>query len=374
MLPRTENAPALPEVKVLVVGGAGFIGSTVATACLENGITPVILDNLSTGREEFTRGRIFYQGDMADGPLLDKIFAEHPDIQAVVHCAALIVVPESVAHPLRYYRENVAKSLDLVESLIRNGCTRLLFSSSASIYQPGADFTVDESSPIEALSPYARSKAMLEQMLEDVARAYPLRVLSLRYFNPIGADPRLRTGLQVPRPTHVLGRLIEAARGGEEFPLTGTDWPTRDGSGIRDYVHVWDLARAHVLALRRFDSIFPADGDAYTVINLGTGDGTTVRELVTAFEQVLGHSVKVHETDRRPGDSAGTYTRSDRARELLGWTPTYSIADGIRDSLRWMAERDSVLGAPAPTATVPAMGDGTRDAAAVVTGGDPAPC
>ncbi|MEV0157511.1 UDP-glucose 4-epimerase GalE [Micromonospora sp. NPDC050686] len=380
MLAPTENTPARPEAKVLIVGGAGFIGSTVATACLENGITPVILDNLSTGREEFTRDRIFYPGDMADAALLDKIFAEHPDIQAVVHCAALIVVPESVAHPLRYYRENVAKSLELVDGLLRNGCTRLLFSSSAAIYRPGDDFTVDENSPIEALSPYARSKAILEQMLADCARAYPLRVLSLRYFNPIGADPQLRTGLQIAEPTHVLGRLIATSRG-ETFQLTGTDWPTRDGSGIRDYVHVWDLARAHVLALRRFDAVLPAGGDPYTVINLGTGDGTTVRELVHAFEEVVGRPVDVQETARRPGDSAGTYTRSARARELLGWAPTHSVADGIRDSLRWAERRAEVLG-PQPTPPAPATPaegrpstpDRPPAAGAVAAGSGPAPC
>ncbi|MBY8872259.1 UDP-glucose 4-epimerase GalE [Micromonospora sp. PLK6-60] len=376
MLAPTENTPARPGAKVLIVGGAGFIGSTVATACLEDGITPVILDNLSTGREEFTRDRIFYPGDMADAALLDKIFAEHPDIQAVVHCAALIVVPESVAHPLRYYRENVAKSLDLVDGLLRNGCTRLLFSSSAAIYRPGDDFTVDENSPIEALSPYARSKAILEQMLADCARAYPLRVLSLRYFNPIGADPQLRTGLQIAEPTHVLGRLIAAAQG-ETFQLTGTDWPTRDGSGIRDYVHVWDLARAHVLALRRFDAVLPAGGDPYTVINLGTGDGTTVRELVRAFEEVVGRPVDVRETARRPGDSAGTYTRSTRARELLGWTPTHSVADGIRDSLRWAERREEVLG-PQPAQPAPGGRPGTPDrssaAGPVAAGRGPSAC
>ncbi|MFC4105331.1 UDP-glucose 4-epimerase GalE [Micromonospora zhanjiangensis] len=331
-------------MKVLVAGGAGFIGSTVVSACLDDGLVPVVLDNLCTGRVEFTRDRIFYRGDIADGALLDRIFAEHPDIAAVVHAAALIVVPDSVAEPLRYYRENVAKSIDFIDHVVRNGCRRYLFSSSAAIYRPGEDFSVDETSPVEPTSPYAHTKAMLEQILADASVATGLRALSLRYFNPIGADPRLRTGLQLRRPSHALGKMINAYVDGEEFLITGVDWPTRDGSGIRDYVHVWDLARAHVQALRRFDRILPPDGDrTHLAVNIGTGDGTTVRELVAAFNTVADRPLRVRETAARPGDQAGSYTRTGRSRELLDWKPELTVADGIRDSLRWAARRDSVL-------------------------------
>lgn len=340
-------------MKVLVAGGAGFIGSTVASACLDDGLEPVILDNLSTGRAEFARDRIFYQGDIADGSLIDRIFAEHPDLAAVVHAAALIVVPESVAEPLRYYRENVAKSVDFIEHLLRNNCHRYLFSSSAAIYRPGEDFSVDEDSPVEATSPYGRTKAMMEMILADAAAATDLRALSLRYFNPIGADPALRTGLQIRYPTHVLGKLITAAESGEEFQVTGVDWPTRDGSGIRDYIHVWDLARAHVRALRRFDDILPAGGDrSYEAINLGTGSGTTVREFVAAFQAVSDRPLRVRETGPRPGDTAGCFTRTARSQRLLEWKPELSIADGIRDSLRWSARRDTILGAEGAQAAV----------------------
>ena len=332
-------------MKVLVAGGAGFIGSTVVSACLDDGLEPVILDNLSTGRIEFTRDRTFYRGDIADGALLDRIFAEHPEIGAVVHAAALIVVPESVAEPLRYYRENVAKSVDFIEHAVRNGCQRYLFSSSAAIYRPGDDFSVDETSPLEPTSPYARTKAMMESILADTAEATPLRALSLRYFNPIGADPQLRTGLQIPRPTHALGKMISALEGDEEFLVTGVDWPTRDGSGVRDYIHVWDLARAHVQALRRFDEILPPGGErSYEAINLGTGSGTTVRELVAAFQAVADRPLRVRETGPRPGDQAGSYTRSTRARTVLDWKPEFSVSDGIRHSLLWSARRPSVLG------------------------------
>jgi UDP-glucose 4-epimerase len=330
-------------MKVLITGGAGYIGSTVASACLDDGIQPVIVDNLVTGRREFTAGRVFYEGDVADATLLDRVFAEHPDIEATVHCAALIVVPESVNDPLRYWHANVAKTVALVEHLLRNDRPRLLFSSTAALYAPGDDFAVDEDSPVDPSSPYARTKAATEAMLADVSSATPLRTLSLRYFNPIGADPKLRTGLQTKRPTHLLGKLIEASESGTEFGVTGTDWPTRDGTGIRDFIHVWDLAAAHVASLRRFDEVVPPDGSGYEVINLGTGTGTTVREMVHAFEQVTGESLRQHDTDSRLGDVAGAYARSDRAGRVLGWKPQFTIADGIRDSLRWADVRGSRL-------------------------------
>jgi UDP-glucose 4-epimerase len=330
-------------VKVLVTGGAGYIGSTVASACLDDGIEPVIVDSLVTGRREFTDGRIFYHGDLADGALLDRVFAEHPEIEATVHCAALIVVPESVTDPLRYWQVNMGGTLALVGHLLRHDRPRLLFSSTAAMYAAGADFAVDEESPVEPSSPYARTKAAVEAMLADVAAATSLRALSLRYFNPVGADPELRTGLQVKRPTHLLGKLIEAAGSGAEFAVTGTDWPTRDGTGIRDFVHVWDLAAAHVAGLRRFDEVVPPGGPGYRVLNLGTGTGITVREMVAAFEQVTGGRLRQRETGRRPGDVAGAYTRSDRAQRALGWKPQHSIADGIRDSLRWAEVRDRRL-------------------------------
>ena len=254
-------------MKVLIAGGAGFIGSTVASACSDAGISPVILDSLVTGRREFAAGHAFYQGDIADGRLIDRIFAEHPDIGAVIHCAALIVVPDSVADPVGYYRANVAGSLEFTAHLLRNGCPRLIFSSSAAIYRASEDLSVDEESAIDPQSPYARTKAVCEAMLADIAAAEPIRVLSLRYFNPIGADPRMRTGLQLRRPTHALGKMIQAYEDGVPFQITGTDWPTRDGSGIRDYIHVWDLATAHVAALTRFDAL----PGPVIAINLGSG-------------------------------------------------------------------------------------------------------
>jgi UDP-glucose 4-epimerase len=328
-------------VKVLITGGAGYIGSTVASACSDAGIVPVILDSLVTGRREFAVDRPFYQGDIADGSLVDRIFAEHPDISAVIHCAALVVVPDSVADPVGYYRANVAKSLEFVAHLLRNGCGRLIFSSSAAIYRAGEDLTVDEDSAINPQSPYARTKAVCEAMFTDIATGERLRVLSLRYFNPIGADPKMRTGLQLPQPTHALGKMIQAQEEGVPFVITGTDWPTRDGSGIRDYIHVWDLATAHVAALTRFDAL----PGPVTVINLGAGTGTTVRELLDMFNRVSDRPIGAREAGRRPGDTAGAYTRTGRALSLLAWRPQYDIADGIRHSLQWAAIRDDMLSA-----------------------------
>jgi UDP-glucose 4-epimerase len=326
---------------VLITGGAGFIGSTVASALLDRGHRPVVLDNLVTGRREFTSGRAFYEADIADAAAVRRVFEENPAIECVVHCAALIVVPDSVTRPIDYYRANVVKTLDFVSTLIDLGVPKLIFSSSAAIYATAEDFSVDESSPITPLSPYARTKAVTEHMLADIAAATDLRVMSLRYFNPIGADPQLRTGLQIPEPTHALGKLITAYERGEPFVLTGDDYPTRDGSGIRDYVHVWDLATAHVDAVEKFDAVNA--GAHSTVINLGTGHGTTVLELVEAFNRVVGGGLRVERGPRRPGDSAGAYTRSEKAERLLGWTASRSIDEGIRDALAWFEKRPSVL-------------------------------
>jgi UDP-glucose 4-epimerase len=326
-------------MKILVTGGAGYIGGTICSACIDAGMQPIILDNLSTGCREFTVGRTFYEGDIANHALVDRIFREHPDITVVIHCAGLVVVPDSVADPVRYYKENVAKTLDFVEALVRNGCERLIFSSSASLYATDNTLTVDEHSPLDPASPYARTKAVIEWMLADVARAHDLRVISLRYFNPIGADPTMRTGPQNPNPSHVLGRLNQAHRKCETFFVTGVDWPTQDGSGIRDYVHVWDLARAHIEAVRRFDAVAPVSGPRYDVINIGTGTGTTVRELVDEFDGVVGEATRISETGRRHGDNAGAYTVTSKAAQLLGWTAQFSVTDGIRHSLEWERRR-----------------------------------
>jgi UDP-glucose 4-epimerase len=339
---------------VLITGGAGYIGSSIASACEDAGLAPVIIDNLSTGRPEFVAERAFHRGDFADRDLLRAVFAAHPAIRGVIHCAALIDVAESVERPAAYYRENVAKTIELADELAALGCTRLIYSSSASVYQADTGLEVDESSPLRPSSPYARSKWIAETVLTDIAQASPLRTLSLRYFNPIGADPKLRSGMPSLTPTHVLGRLLSAGRSGEAFVINGTDWPTRDGTPVRDYIHVFDLAEAHVAALTRFDEAVGAGGAGagagVAVINLGTGRGTTVRELLAAFQAESGVQLTVLEGERRPGDVAGCVASFRTAHELLGWTPTRSIAQAIRDALDWLTTwRAQQEGAGRPT-------------------------
>jgi UDP-glucose 4-epimerase len=334
-------------MKFLITGGAGYIGSTICSALEDTGHTPVILDSLITGREEFTRGRIFYKADIADRAAVEKVFREHPDIKATVHCAALIVVPESVSQPYEYYRENVSKSIEFFKTLSDLGFPRLVFSSSASIYDVVPGFMVNEESPLKATSPYARTKYMMEMILKDFSTAYGMKGIALRYFNPIGADPKMRSGIHVKEPTHVLGKLVDTALGKQAtFDITGTNWTTRDGSGIRDFIHVWDLARAHVNAVTDFDGVFERAGnpaDNYLVINLGTGTGVTVKELVAAFEKVYGKTINKRETGPRPGDIAGSYTNADKALRLLKWKTEFPIEKGIEDALKWGEIRETIL-------------------------------
>jgi len=249
-------------MEILVTGGAGYIGSTICSALEDSGHTPIILDSLVTGREEFTRGRTFYQADIIDRPVVEKIFHDHPEIQATIHCAALIVIPESVADPYKYYRENVGKSLEFFHTLQELGHPRLVFSSSASVYDTVPGFMVTEESPLNPTSPYARTKMMMEMVLKDFCISYSMQGITLRYFNPIGADPKMRSGLHVKEPSHAIAKLVEVQLGRrKQFVITGTDYPTRDGTGIRDYIHVWDLAQAHVKAVEDFDGVFKRPGN-----------------------------------------------------------------------------------------------------------------
>ncbi|WP_028644660.1 UDP-glucose 4-epimerase GalE [Nocardioides sp. URHA0020] len=332
-------------MKILVTGGAGYIGSTTAKALEAAGHTPVILDSLLTGPQAFVRDRIFYEGDIGDRSLIRRVVDEHPDIDATIHMAARIVVPESVEKPYDYYKDNVAKSLELFDELNAVGKPRVLFSSSASLYATKENFEVVESDPLAPQSPYARTKGMMEQILIDMAAATDLRAIILRYFNPIGSDPDLESGIYAKEPSHVLGQLVMAARGQKDsFTITGTDLPTRDGTGIRDYVHVWDLAKAHVRAVERFDAVLEQVGAPSVVINVGTGSGVTVRELVAAFEGVFGRDVPISEAPPRPGDAVGAFANVDRSAELLDWHTELSLEDAIASALAWGEKRQEILG------------------------------
>jgi UDP-glucose 4-epimerase len=329
----------LEIMKVLVTGGAGYIGRTICSALIENGHKPIILDSLVKGRIEFTEGIVFYKGDIEDKKILAEVFQNHPDITHTIHCAASIVVPESVEMPYEYYKENVCKSLELFKNLKELGCNNVVFSSSAAIYDDIDNFIVNESSSLNPRSPYARTKYMMEMILQDFCNAYDMRGIALRYFNPIGADPKLRSGAHIQHPSHVLGKLTEAALNKDSvFNITGVNWQTRDGSGIRDYIHVWDLALAHVKAIENFANVFSHvhnGNEKYVVINLGTGNGVTVKELVAAFEKVYGKEINKKETEPRLGDVAGSYANADTAKRLINWEARYTIEDGISDALRW---------------------------------------
>lgn len=331
-------------MKALITGGAGYIGSSIANRMMDDGHQVIVFDDLSTGRSEFVPRAKLYLGDFADEKSCLQLFSDHPDIDAVIHCAAKIVVPESTVNPLLYYDNNVGKTIRFLRLAADHGISRIIFSSTASMYDVSDGGVANEDSRVRPLSPYSRSKWMVEQVLADFCAASPVRALLLRYFNPIGADPKLRSGHPSPEPTHVVGKLITAMSTNAPFHLTGIDWPTRDGSAVRDYVDVWDLAEAHALAVERFDKIFAAEADGTIVVNLGTGRGVTVRELLRAFQQSTRARLNVVETVPRPGDVAGAYASNERASQLLGWRPTRSLDESISTAVRWAAVRSELLG------------------------------
>ena len=351
---------------VLVTGGAGYIGSTICSALEKHGYVPIILDSLVSGSREFTQKRAFFKGDFADEAVLERILASYP-LTACIHCAARTVVPESVRHPDLYYEENVAKPLKLFTALAKHGCRRIILSSSAAVYGDSGGESVSETASLDPKSPFARSKLMVEQILSDFAAAGILSAITLRYFNPIGADPEMRSGPYHPDPSNILGRLVMVAKGhgGDRFQIAGNDWPTRDGTSIRDYVHVWDLALAHCLALERFDEAMAATDGRCLVLNLGSGQGVTVQEFVGAFEHVIHRKIAAQVGARRPGDISGAYANSDFARKTLGWIPTLTIETAISDALRWheysfrMADA-ATLPAPAPSSTLLRTGRGVN--------------
>ena len=325
-------------MKVLVTGGAGYIGSTVCSALLDRGHVPIIMDSLVNGKIDFTKDRIFYKADIESRESLQKIFADHPDIEYVIHCAGYIYVPESVDNPFAYYYNNVVKSAFFYKNLCDFGCKKVIFSSTAALYGSTDGTMVSEDMPVNPDSPYGRTKLMVENILQDYSVAYGLKAISLRYFNPIGADPQMRTGSYVKNPSHILGSLLSTYSGDAPvFHICGVDWPTRDGSGIRDYLHVWDLADAHIKAIENFDSALEKSGEGtlFTKINLGTGNGVTVKEFVQIFEKVVGREISKVISPPRVGDVAGAYANAETALNLIGWSTKYTIEESIHDAIKW---------------------------------------
>ena len=316
----------------LVTGGAGYIGSHIVYALLDRGDKVVVLDNLSTGvKAQVGEGAIFVQGDVADTLLLRKIIADH-DVEAVIHFAGSIVVPDSVADPLDYYENNVVKSRGLIAACVAAGVKRMIFSSTATVYAEDAAQPLAEAARKTPISPYARSKLMTEWMLEDVSRATPLRHMVLRYFNVAGADPTGRTGQSTPKATHLIKRGAQVALGRvPHLDIFGTDYPTPDGTGVRDYIHVTDLAAAHLLALDALKG-----GGASTTYNVGYGRGASVRQVVAGIERVIGRPLPVKESPRRAGDPPTLISDPSRIKAELGWRPVHDDLDGIiRSAIAW---------------------------------------
>ena len=312
-------------MKTLVTGGAGYIGSHAVYALLDRGDAVVVLDDLSTGvRAQVGEGAVFVKGDAGDRLLLEKTIKEH-GVDAVIHFAGSIVVPESVADPLGYYGNNVVKSREVIAACLATGVRNFIFSSTATVYADDARQPLAEDERKAPVSPYARSKLMTEWMLEDIARAHALHYTILRYFNVAGADPKGRTGQSTPVATHLIKRAAQVALGRvPQLEIFGTDYPTPDGTGVRDYIHVSDLAAAHLLALDALRA-----GAASATYNCGYGRGLSVREVVRGVERVTGRPLPVVESPRRPGDPPTLISDPSRIKAALGWKPVHDDLDEI---------------------------------------------
>lgn len=317
---------------VLVTGGAGYIGSHMVLRLADAGQAVVVLDNLTTGFDWAIDHRAtFVEGNAGDIELVGKLIAAHA-ITEIVHFAGSIVVPESVSDPLKYYANNTATSRNLIEAAVKGGVKHFIFSSTAAVYGNAGLEPVAETSQLMPESPYGRSKLMTELMLADVAAAHPLTYGVLRYFNVAGADPGKRSGQSSPTATHLIKVAAQAALGQRpSMGIFGTDFPTPDGTGVRDYIHVSDLVEAHALLLD-----YLRRGGASVTMNCGYGRGFSVRDVVRTVKAVSGVDFKVIEEPRRAGDPASIVAKADKVRQVLGWTPAHEDLTEIVDAaLTW---------------------------------------
>jgi UDP-glucose 4-epimerase len=332
---------------VLVTGGAGYIGSHTVHDLVDAGERVLVLDNLSTGfASALPRPMLPIVGDVGDQELVASLIAAH-EVESIVHFAGSTVVPESMIDPLGYYRNNTANSRALIEAAVKGGVRHFIFSSTAAVYGNPSRVPIGEDDPTVPLSPYGWSKLMTEVMLRDAGAAHGLRHVILRYFNVAGADPKGRTGLSTAGATHLLKVAVEAALGRRpRIDVYGSDYPTPDGTCIRDFIHVSDLARAHRAALA-----YLRGGGASTTLNCGYGHGYSVREVLDAVARAAGHRLPVNYGERRAGDIVVSVSEATRIRELLRWNPEFDDLDTIvRHALAWERRLMMESNAAAPRA------------------------
>jgi UDP-glucose 4-epimerase len=325
-------APAHPFT-VLVTGGAGYIGSHAVLALLDAGWRVAVLDNLVTGfRWAVPKAAAFYEGDIADAALVTRIIAEQ-DVGAIMHFAGSVVVPESVTNPLKYYDNNSARSRTLIDTAVHAGVRHFIFSSTAATYGIPDVIPVREDAPQRPINPYGMSKLMTEAMLADVAVAHDFNYIALRYFNVAGADPKARSGQSTAGATHLIKVAVEAALGRREHvDVFGTDFATADGTGVRDYIHVSDLAAAHLLALEALI----ADPDTSHQLNAGYGRGFSVLEVLDAVDRATNRRIERRLSDRRLGDPDALIADNGAIRAVLGWEPRHADLDTIvAHALAW---------------------------------------
>ncbi len=317
---------------ILITGGAGYIGSHMVRLLLEKGLKPVIFDNLSTGHKEFIpKGVPLVKGDLRNPGDIRKAFKKY-SIDAVVHFAAVIVVPESVSAPLKYYENNVNATVNLLQGMNEAGVRTIVFSSSACVYGNPLKSPILENEPLKIENPYGATKVMVEQILGDMSRAGQINFIALRYFNVAGAHSAGGIGIKMDKPTHLIPNVMRVACGlKKELTLFGNDYSTKDGTCVRDYVHVVDLAEAHLLALKALSS-----GKVKNeVINLGNGRGFSVKQVIDAAVKVTGRPVPYKIVPRRPGDSVNVVASYQKARRLLGWVPKRGLDEILASAYQW---------------------------------------
>ena len=318
-------------MSILVTGGAGYIGSHMAYALTDAGEDVVVLDDLSTGvRDNVPPQAVFVQGDVGDREQVRELLNRHR-VSAVIHFAGSIVVPESLEQPLKYYANNTQASRTLIEACVQEGIGNFIFSSTAAVYGVAGDTPIPESAPTSPINPYGRSKLMTEWILQDVARAHDFGCVILRYFNVAGADLAGRTGQSTPRATHLIKKAAQVALGRAPcLEVFGTDYPTPDGTAIRDYIHVVDLVNAHLVALRHLRA-----GGQTETFNCGYGHGYSVLDVIAAVERITGTPLSTRRSPRRPGDPPMLTANSERLRQF-GWEPQHADLDRIvRSAIEW---------------------------------------